>query len=271
MENKINDNKNIANNIFLFYFLRISIDRSIYDNINEPLKFNDKYIKHIKEYKENIKKNKTNDKLILENIDKIINFTKRIQGPNVFLKSKGELLTFVLLILSVNYLLSVNKKILPNVNTNRNLEFDFHFGDTNNIIIIEVDGKQHKKNSSINKNDKLKDLIIQELNDPENNKLMKIIRFNELDKPNIKEQKFKEIYETIKIELEETNLKLDSDFSSDSISNIVNIFYTKTKIINFDYIIKYTDDTIKNLKNKLQILESIEDNYNNFKAKNIII
>ncbi|ADO67550.1 hypothetical protein crov516 [Cafeteria roenbergensis virus] len=263
-------NKKFESNYLLFYFLRISIDKNIYNQIYNPLKYNELYKNYIKDFKNKINEMKDIN-IINENIDKIIRFSKEIHPNKVFLKSKGELLTFVLLILSLDFKIEANQKLLPNINSDRKLEFDFYFGDNNTIIIIEVDGTQHKKENKTSKNDKIKDLMIKELNDLENKKLMNIIRFDKLDSNNIKKDKFEEMYNKL-FEIT-TSCNLDISSKKECIVKHLCNFYIKLKTEIFNYSIEYDTDKISNLEKGLSIYRDIFNKsieYKN-KSKNIII
>jgi hypothetical protein len=252
------DDLNKINDYIIYHRIKI-FDKQMSNLFNE-IKFSFSKIMNniLKDYYENINKNingninENNKKIICENIynilmfikEKINNQDKLTHYKEKYIKSKGELITSIFLILYFGASFNINTEPLTNTKTNRKLELDFYFDDSN--LAIEVDGGHHNDLKQ-----KKTDLIKNFLCEDQNVKLIRIDTSN-----NKKDNKIiKELFENIKIFTDENNITINKNITEDNIISIFEYFKLNYYFEN-EFIIK--NNNSNNNLNKNELIENIK-------------
>lgn len=255
------DKQNIENNNENDYIIyhRIKIFDKKMSNLFSEIKFSFSKIMNdiLKDYYDNINKNinkninDDNKKIICENIYNILIFIKEkintqdilTQYKEKYIKSKGELITSIFLILYFGTSFNINTEPLINEKTNKKLELDFYFDDCN--LAIEIDGGHHN-NLKQKKTDLIKNFLCEDQN-------IKLIRIDTTknNTTNTIDQLFEKIEEFIK----KSSIIKNKNITKEQIIDIVKFFEK-----NYDIGNKYIIENKKNYNNlnKNNIIKTIE-------------
>lgn len=246
------DNNN-ENNYMIYHRIKI-FDKQMSNLFNEIKFFFSKIMNNtLKDYYDNINKNinENNKKIICENIYNIIMFIKEkinmqdnlTHYKEKYIKSKGELITSIFLILYFGTSFNINTETLTNEKTNRKLELDFYFDDYN--LAIEIDGGHHN-NPKQKKTDLIKNFLCEDQN-------VKLIRIN--TSKNNDENIIDELFEEVENFIKKSNMKKNKNIKKEQINDIIKYFKNNYNIGN-----KYIIENKKNINNldKIKIIKTIE-------------
>jgi len=162
MEEYLKDNFNdcLKYNIYL---LKVYCDETLVELLrNKYINYNDAIYNTLQYYFNNLKINDNmSNTNIIENLYFIIKFYETYNDFK-WIKSQGEFICLVSLLLFLNSIIHINKKDIHNPLSKRNLEIDFYLSDKQ--LAIEIDGKQHKSDKNTIKNDTIKNILLESNN-----------------------------------------------------------------------------------------------------------
>lgn len=130
------------------YYLKAYYELSLVELLkNKYINYNEAIHNILHHYFNNLKiNNNTPNTDIISNLYYIIWFYETFNNSQ-WIKSQGEFICLISLLLFLNSIIQINKKDIHNPLSNRKLEIDFYLSDKQ--LAIEVDGKQHKNDKNI--------------------------------------------------------------------------------------------------------------------------
>jgi hypothetical protein len=163
MEEYLKNNFNDYSKTYDIYYLKAYCDLSLTELLkNKYINFNEAIYNTLQLYFNNLKiNNDTPNTDIIMNIYYIIRFYESYNNFK-WIKSQGEFICLISLLLFLNSIIQINKKDIDNPLTNRKLEIDFYLTDKQ--LAIEIDGEQHKSDKNTIKNDTIKNILLESNN-----------------------------------------------------------------------------------------------------------
>jgi len=247
MEEYLKDNFNdcLKYNIYL---LKVYCDETLVELLrNKYINYNDAIYNTLQYYFNNLKINDNmSNTNIIENLYFIIKFYETYNDFK-WIKSQGEFICLVSLLLFLNSIIQINKKDIHNPLSKRNLEIDFYLSDKQ--LAIEIDGKQHKSDKNTIKNDTIKNILLES-----NNIILIRCEWNN-DITNFIDKLYNNLNS---FHLKKFNTPLN--ISKEKYFNIINEISNKIKFPSFAYILNIDLRLPDNFKEKIN--KDIIDKHN---------
>ena len=247
MEEYLKDNFNdcLKYNIYL---LKVYCDETLVELLrNKYINYNDAIYNTLQYYFNNLKINDNmSNTNIIENLYFIIKFYETYNDFK-WIKSQGEFICLVSLLLFLNSIIHINKKDIHNPLSKRNLEIDFYLSDKQ--LAIEIDGKQHKSDKNTIKNDTIKNILLES-----NNIILIRCEWNN-DITNFIDKLYNNLNS---FHLKKFNTPLN--ISKEKYFNIINEISNKIKFPSFAYILNIDLKLPDNFKEKIN--KDIIDKHN---------
>ena len=142
------------------YYLKAHCDQSLEELLeNKYINYNKAIDNILQHYFNNLRNiNNVSNSDAIENLNYIIKFYESCNNF-IWIKSQGEFICLISLVLFLGSVIQINKKDILNPLSNRNLEIDFYLAKDQ--LAIEVDGKQHKSDKNTIKNDTIKNILLE--------------------------------------------------------------------------------------------------------------
>jgi hypothetical protein len=247
MEEYLKDNFNdcLKYNIYL---LKVYCVETLVELLrNKYINYNDAIYNTLQYYFNNLKINDNmSNTNIIENLYFIIKFYETYNDFK-WIKSQGEFICLVSLLLFLNSIIQINKKDIHNPLSKRNLEIDFYLSDKQ--LAIEIDGKQHKSDKNTIKNDTIKNILLES-----NNIILIRCEWNN-DITNFIDKLYNNLNS---FHLKKFNTPLN--ISKEKYFNIINEISNKIKFPSFAYILNIDLRLPDNFKEKIN--KDIIDKHN---------